>query len=164
MTSARVTVIKSSLAFSVSVALIVVLGCGDESGLAKRYPVKGTVTYKNQPVAKGQINFIPEDSKTGRGANGDIVDGSYFLTTAVNGDGALPGKYKVTISALDYELPPEAKTKGSGGQAFAQSPAAAEARKKAKALVPPKYGSVDKTDLGAEVEAKPNKIDFTLED
>jgi hypothetical protein len=164
MTSARVAAIKSSVALAVSASLLIVLGCGDESGIAKRYPVRGTVTYKGTNVAKGQISFIPE-SKDGRAANGEISDGAYFLTTAVNGDGALPGKYKVTISALEVELPPEAKSGPGGGQAFAQSKARGEVMKKAKSLVPAKYGAIDKTSLGAEVEAKPNnKIDFPLDD
>jgi hypothetical protein len=157
--------IKLSIALSVSLGLLIVLGCGgDDSGLNKRYPVKGTVTYKGSNVEKGSISFIPENAKEGRAANGEIQNGSYFLTTSVNGDGALPGKYKVTVSALEVDMPEESKSGPGGGQAFAQSKARGEVMKKAKALVPLKYGSVEKTSLGAEVKAEPNKIDFTLTD
>ena len=36
-------------------------GCGDDTGLAKRYAVSGKVTYKGQPVEKGTISFMPEN-------------------------------------------------------------------------------------------------------
>ena len=40
-------------------AAVVILGCGDDSGLATRYKVSGTVKYKGQPVPKGSIVFEP---------------------------------------------------------------------------------------------------------
>jgi hypothetical protein len=163
MISARVLAIKTSAALGVGLAFLIVLGCGDDSGLAKRYPVRGTVNYKGQGVPKGRIDFLPQ-GKDGRSASGEIQDGSYFLTTQVNGDGALPGAYKVTVTAVDVEMPAEASKSPGAGQAFAQSKAAGELQKKAKKLVPAKYGSVDKTDLGAEVKAQDNKIDFDLKD
>ena len=58
------------------------LGCGDDSGLDKRYPVYGTVTYNGKAVEKGQISFIPTDPGKGRAANGIIENGNYTLTTA----------------------------------------------------------------------------------
>jgi hypothetical protein len=163
MTSSKFSSLRSGTVMLISCGFLIAIGCGDDSGLAKRYSVKGTVTYKNQPIQKGRIDFLPT-SKDGRAASGDITDGSYFLTTSVNGDGAIPGKYKVTVSAIEVDLPPEAKTSQGGGQAFAQSKARGEVMKKAKLLVPKKYGSETTTDLGAEVEAKSNKFDFDLVD
>ena len=32
-----------------TVGLLLIAGCGDETGLAKRYPVSGTVTYQDKP-------------------------------------------------------------------------------------------------------------------
>jgi hypothetical protein len=139
------------------------IGCSDDTGLPKRYPVKGTVSYKNQPVEKGRIDFRAED-KGGRAASGDIIDGSYFLTTSVNGDGAIPGKYKVTVIAVEVEIPADKLAGPGGGQAFAQSKARGELMKKAKILVPKKFWSETTTSLGAEVRAESNKVDFSLED
>ena len=34
-------------------------------------------------------------------AFGDIVDGSYRLTTHTTGDGAVPGRYRVTITSAE---------------------------------------------------------------
>jgi hypothetical protein len=147
----------------ISCGFLIAIGCGDDSGLPKRYPVRGTVNYKGQVVAKGRIDFLPSGNE-GRAASGDIIDGSYFLTTSVNGDGAIPGNYKVTVSAIDVELPPEAKSSPGGGQMFAQSKARGDVMKKAKVLVPKKFGSEKTTSLGAEVKAESNKVDFNLED
>ena len=36
-------------------------GCGGGS----RVPIKGTVTYKNTPVANGWITFVPKDGTKG---------------------------------------------------------------------------------------------------
>ena len=43
--------------------LVTVLGCGDDTGLAQRYPVSGTVTYNGDPVEKGRIDFIPTQAE-----------------------------------------------------------------------------------------------------
>ena len=82
--------------------LLVASGCSDD-GLGKRYPVSGTVTYNGKPLEKGQINFLPT-APDGRSASGDIQAGEYSLTTQTPGDGALPGKYRVTIIATDVDL------------------------------------------------------------
>ena len=101
MIISRVPLSKVTAACAGALALLIVLGCSDDSGLAKRYPVSGTVKYKDQPVAQGRIDFVPAKGGEGRAASGDIADGSYSLTTATNGDGAIPGSYKVTIVAKE---------------------------------------------------------------
>src|SRR3954453_2658007 len=83
-----------------AVPLLVVFGCGTDDGLGKRYPVSGTVKYKGQPVASGNINFVPDNADL-RAAFGRIEDGAYSLTTLTEGDGALPGTYKVTVVAKE---------------------------------------------------------------
>ena len=72
-------------------------------GSRKRYPVSGTVTYRDQPVKHGQIHFLPE-TVGGRSATGVIEDGWYSLTTMVPNDGAVPGKYQVTIVSKRYKF------------------------------------------------------------
>ncbi len=47
-------------------AAVVILGCGDDSGLATRYKVSGTVKYKGQPVPKGSIVFEPTSRRCRR--------------------------------------------------------------------------------------------------
>src|SRR4051812_47562957 len=77
-----------------------VSGCGADDGIGQRYSVRGKVTYKGEPVTKGTVGFVPMDS-SGRAAIGEIQpDGSYTLTTLIPLDGALPGKYRVSVSAV----------------------------------------------------------------
>jgi hypothetical protein len=157
-TSAR----RVAAAFAGMGLALLVLGCGDDTGLAKRYPVSGTVTYNGAPVAKGTINFVVV-SDTGRAATGAIENGRYALTTATQGDGALPGSYKVTVISQDIDtaaLTAESK----GGQFHHGSPEFIKATKNAKNLVPPKYKLADTSDLKAEVKAETNTLNFDLKD
>jgi hypothetical protein len=85
------------------------------------------------------------------------------LTTAIDGDGALPGKYKVTIKSQDVDNTQVLETvikQGGGGR----QGDIAKAASKAKNLVPAKYQLTDTSGLEATVEAKGNKLDFPLTD
>ena len=141
---------------------VLVLGCGDPSGLPKRYPVSGTVTYQGKPVEKGRINFIPTQAD-GRAAGGEIENGEYSLTTAEPGDGAIPGSYKVTIIAVEVDTT-KLKEIAKGGQ-FHHDKAFAKAVRTAKKLVPSKYQLPDTSGLTAEVKAQTNSgVNFELTD
>jgi hypothetical protein len=153
--------------YRVAVALagmgaVLILGCGDPTGIEKRYPVSGTVTYKGKPIEKGRINFVPTAAE-GRAAGGDIEDGEYELTTAEPGDGAIPGSYKVTVLAIERD---DSKLKeiAKGGQ-YHHDAAFAKAVRSAKKLVPAKYQSVESSGLTAEVKAQTNSgVNFELTD
>jgi hypothetical protein len=141
--------------------LALALGCGDTSGLSKRYPVSGTVKYNGQPVEKGTINFVPT-AADGRPATGDIASGSYTLTTATPGDGALPGSYKVVVISEDIDTT-KLKEIAKGGQ-FHHDETFAKAVTSAKNRVPPKYKLPDTSDITAEVKAQTNSIPVELKD
>jgi len=136
------------------------LGCSDD-GLGKRYAVSGTVTYKEKPVEQGTITFEPVDDK-GRIAAGTITNGRYSLTTLQADDGALPGKYRVTVVSKDFDA------------ALASDPAARNAEdpqkrshaanRVAKSLVPARYQLADTSGLTADVEPRSNTFNFTLID
>ena len=146
---------------AVAVAVVLISGCGDDTGLAQRYAVSGKVTYKGQPVDKGRISFDPE-SPDGRPAAGQIENGRYLLTTLAPDDGALPGKYKVTVMSKEVD-DSEMKVIAKGGQ-FHHDKAFAKAVKNAKALVPSKYGLADTSGLQGDVKPQSNTIDFDLTD
>ncbi|MEJ7637546.1 MAG: hypothetical protein WKF75_06030, partial [Singulisphaera sp.] len=114
--------------------VLAVSGCSDD-GLPTRYPVSGTVTYKGKPLNGGQISFIPE-SADGRAASGDIKEGAYSLTTQSKDDGALPGKYHVTLIAMEVDLT-KAIAKQQGG--IPQQGDVILANKMAKRQIPSKY-------------------------
>ena len=149
----------------ISVGLCLLAGCGDDTGLGKRYPVYGTVTYKDSPVEAGRVSFIPADTKNEnqRAAAGDIQNGSYSLTTAVDGDGALPGEYFVTIASKlvdDSKVKETIAKHGGGGRQQDVAKAAASA----KNLIPGKYQLPETSKLKVTVKEQSNKFDFPLTD
>ena len=74
---------------------LLLAGCGPEH--PETAGVTGKITYQGKAVTEGKIMFYPE---SGRAAVGTISeDGSYQLTTFDEGDGALLGKHRVTITA-----------------------------------------------------------------
>jgi hypothetical protein len=150
-------------------AAMVLLGCGgDDSGLGSRYKVSGKVTYKGAPVPRGSVNFIPVKPAPpeGRAASGEIKeDGSYTLSTAGGGDGALPGEYNVAIVAVDIDMS-SAVAKGPGElpKIHEGDPAYQKAVKNAKKLVPDKYGVSETSGLKATVDSSGKAINFDLND
>jgi hypothetical protein len=154
------------MAIALSVAgAVVIQGCSsDDSGLDKRYKVSGKVSYKGEPVAKGTIAFEPSNPPPpkGRFASGYIENGYYNLTTSIDGDGALPGEYKVVISSTTVDMTGLAKAKGGlvhqGDKDFQKIV------KEGKSLVPIKYGRSDTSGITKKVEASSNSIDFDLND
>ena len=84
-------------------------GCGTAGGGARTAltPVKGKVSYKGQPVAKGRIKFEPDGF--GRSAFGSLQpDGSYVLTTEKEGDGVVAGHHRVTVVETGIKSPKDA--------------------------------------------------------
>ena len=144
-----------------AMVIFTTFGCGDDTGLSKRYPVSGKVIYKGQPVEKGRISFIPTTAE-GRPAAGQVENGRYTLTTLVPNDGAIPGTYKVTVTAREVD-DSEMKAIAKGGQ-FHHDNAFAKAVKNAKALVPSKYALAETSGLEREVKGQSNSIDFDLTD
>src|SRR4051812_48645787 len=146
-----------------TLALLVVVGCSsDDTGLGRRYAVSGTVKYKGEPVPKGSITFEPA-SKDGRFATGTIENGSYTLSTSgAEGEGALPGDYKVIVIATTMDTTELAKQ--SGGLVHQGGPEFQKLLKNAKDLVPAKYKRSETSNLTAKVKEESNKLDFDLTD
>jgi len=161
MVASRTCSLRLAVAI-VGMGAVLIVGCGDTTGLEKRYPVSGKVTYQGKPLEKGRINFIPTQD-TGRAAAGEIEDGEYSLTTAEPGDGAIPGSYKVTILAIDVDTS-KMKEIAKGGQ-FHHDAAFAKAVKTAKKMVPAKYQLPETSGLSAEVKPQTNSgVNFDLTD
>ena len=140
--------------------------CSDDGFGRQRYSVHGTVTYKGENLARGQITFVPE-APDGQAASGQIEDGYYSLSTLTPGDGAVPGKYKVTVVARDFD--PEkvrsaVQKKGMPPGAALPQPLIAKANKEAKSMIPTRYNLSTTTDLTADVEARSNAKDFELKE
>ena len=110
------------------------LGPGGQRGeeVGERFPVKGTVTFKGEPLAEGRIEFRPTEPG-GRAATGMIRDGRFTLTTVEPNDGSFPGTYKVTIGSLDRNV-----------------------------KIPARYSNPDTTPLRCKIAAAQNTLDFEL--
>ena len=84
-----------------SVAILGISGCGDGRGV--RVPVSGAVTIDGQPLAFGQIMFMPvvngENNRPGGGSLNS--DGSYRVSAYTAFDGLPPGQYKVAITGTE---------------------------------------------------------------
>jgi hypothetical protein len=81
------------------------LGCGSDNGL-NLGRVRGTITYKGEPVVFGDILFYPDDTRgtVGPGASATLKsDGTYVLSTEQPGDGVIVGFHKIAITGLDPE-------------------------------------------------------------
>jgi hypothetical protein len=136
---------------------IVFPGCGGDDGLAKRIPVSGKVTYMGAPLARGTITFTPADRDAGiRPASGSIVDGSYQLTTQSDRDGAMPGKYKVSVVSKNFD---ESTGQTPEGNALRRD-RMAKILAKSKTLIPSAYNVPETSGLTSTVPGGP--YDFEL--
>jgi hypothetical protein len=152
---------RAQLAAGLAVLALTVSGCGSDDGLGKRYTISGTVTYKGQPLKWGKIAFIPQKADDLAGG-GDVEDGQIQnVTTHTPGDGLLPGKYVVTVTAVEA-VDVEKLTKRF--KAAPDPVALAKAAAKGRALVPRKYASATSSDLTAEVSAEQRTFVFELKD
>lgn len=154
------------LSFATLASMLVLLatgGCGDD-GLGKRYPVSGTVTYKDAPLEVGSITFYPTTKgEEARGATGVIKNGAYTLSTIGGDDGAFPGDYVVAISARNPDMSIAKANQEKSGGSFRQDDVA-KAFKKAQSPIPKKYESTETSGLTAKIEAHRNTFDFQLKD
>jgi hypothetical protein len=133
------------------------IGCGG-GGVSGTVPVSGKVSYKGQPVAGAIVTFTGGGEGSRPAVAVSEADGTYKLKT-LESDGALPGKYKVTViktetTAESAPVSMEDAAKQSGKAAAA-----------AKELLPPKYANGAETPLQFEVKSGvANTFDLPLED
>jgi len=96
----------ASLFFVVAgIAGVAVCGCSRNKG-PERYSIRGSVTFKGEPVPLGQIAFEPDASQGNEGPGGyaDIIAGRY--TTHM---GAVSGPHRVRISGQSGPVVDETK-------------------------------------------------------
>jgi len=134
---------KSGLVTRLAVLVLVVQGCAtSDPDQVAAVPASGTVTYKGQPVASGEIQFVPEK---GRPAVGKIESGRFRMTTYSDGDGAIPGKAAVSVISTQ-----EVPSKKGGDPEI-------------KYLVPERYASTSNSGILVEIPPAGNdsiKIDI----
>ena len=140
----------------VATCFVVATGCSP-SGQVKTYPVKGRVMFEGKPmVGGGAISLIPKTNQPGKTAGGTILpDGSYVLGTYKGEDGSMAGEFRVVIfqeTVKEGQAAPD----GSAPSATAAISVPAADR------IPVVYASDRDSPLTANIETKPNKINFDL--
>jgi len=134
---------------AIAVAFIAVAGCSGVK-IPPLGQVGGIVTLDGVPLAKGQVQFLPDSSKgtKGRMAVGVIgKDGRFTLTAFKRDDGALVGFHKVVI-ICEEDMP----TFDPNPKVAPQPP---------KSLIPIHYTDANTSGLTAEVKSGA-KNDFTF--
>ncbi len=130
-------------------------GCAKDRdpSLPKTVPVSVLVKYQQQPVAGAIVSFVADGgSYSAAGMTDDA--GVARLTTATEGDGAVPGKYQVAISKTSVETIQDPK-----------DPSAPPLGRKETYGVPKKYGDAATSGLTANVsEGGKNEFPFDLTD
>ncbi len=129
-------------------------GCGQSSDAPTVYPVTGTLKKGGEPLKNVTVTFVPVDSgQSAVGNTGD--DGSFELTTANVGPGAIAGSYKVVLSMA--ATTDESKYTDSGeGEKPPEDPT------KAGLPFPEEYTSPDTSPKSVEVKQQSNQIDIDI--
>lgn len=140
-------------------------GCG--SGRPKTVPVTGVVTLDGKPVEGANVTFYPDTGQSAGTAQPKKTDqvtrpatgttdkeGKFTLKTFEPGDGALPGKYKVTIIKKEVTGFLADKDGLSGGIA----PGGIQE----KWIIPKKYADPQTSGLTAEVKPGMGPLEFKL--
>jgi hypothetical protein len=110
-------------------------GCSSEN---RPVSVEGMVTLDDRPVEGAMVVFVPEGS-VGRPASA-ITDseGHFALTTFKEGDGAMPGDYRVVVKKRDA-LPEPPSIDASNPKSILAHYKSMEDRRKQKSQLPDVY-------------------------
>jgi hypothetical protein len=121
-----------------------IAGCGGGHELPTA-PVRVIVTLDGHPVTKGGVHFIPE---RGRHAKGKLEpDGSAELFTYSEHDGAIIGKHRIAVVAVEED----------------SSQPTVDRLPTVKWLIPERYGSADTSGLECElIESKRHVVKIEL--
>lgn len=144
---------RFKLSLSLAVIATAVLGCSTDQP-PEMYKVSGLVDYGGSPVSGATVTFHPVDKDLRTAVAKTDDKGAFKLTTIKEYDGAMPGKYRITVTKL--------VTEGDTGPA--SSDIAAPPRKvTVKSELPEKFGSPETSGLEGTVEPiSQNELDVTL--
>ncbi len=127
--------------------LVLVSGCPSDG--PKTVPVKGTLTIDGKPATDVSITLAGPDP-TVPAASGKVENGSFTLFCGTEGKpGAVPGKYKVVLSANAAVSP--AMYQSGGGDP-----------RKAKLPFPEKYKAAGTSDKEVEITNGSNELNITI--
>ncbi len=138
-------------------------GCGDP-GIGA-VPVTGTITVDGTPMEGAMVVFNPVDGTRAASGRTD-AEGKYSLTTEINGDGALPGEYKISVTkhlAAEDDLPKEVDPNDEGSLDDIYSKLDTSKVQKSKNLIHAQYENPLGSGLSATVTSDESKNVFTFD-
>ncbi|MGE3819977.1 MAG: hypothetical protein AB7I30_11105 [Isosphaeraceae bacterium] len=145
----RASLAPSGLALPLFLALtFLATGCGQSGPVMGR--VSGTVTYKGQPLTKGNVSFVSTEPSRPNASGAITSDGSFTLQTREPGDGAEVGEYKIAVTDID----PDSYNTALPG----------EAPKVPKSEIPAKYADANTSGLTHSVTTGSNTVTLELKD
>lgn len=146
--------LNPAIGLGVVLALLFASGCSDNLTV---YPVAGKVSFEGKPMqGGGSISLMPLGDQPGKTAGGDIAaDGSYKLSTYGDGDGSIPGEFRVVIYQVTVE---EGKRIGDEEEASSTAITTVAAADQIPAI----YGDPMNSPLRATIDTKANEINFDL--
>lgn len=118
-------------------------GCGPGVELEKTVPASGTLTYQGKPLEGYKIVFHPVEQRQGATAESG-KGGAFALGTNEPGDGAAPGKHKVSINFIAEKMEGE-----PGKEVFAKLTP--------KVKIPAKYQAPETSGVEIEIPDNGNK-------
>ena len=130
-------------------AVIVIAGCSGGNDGPKLAKCSGTVTYQGKPLPNAQLLFIPQEVVAAKSAFTaravTTAEGHYRLGTMSDGDGVVPGKYQVSITARGpgKPIPSDVNPGLDASEAFLPGPP----------LIPEKYFRPETSGLTVEIPA-----------
>jgi hypothetical protein len=151
--NARAAVIRRAQVVGACLVLLVA-GCTGGPNRPTTHAVKGTVTFEGKPLEGALVSFIPEGDH--QPANGTTdASGVYTLTTFTQGDGAMEGRYKVTVTKFP------AASGGAGGEGDDYVPPSGDLPTPKNEL-PKQYASPAESGFTATVTPGGGTFDFSL--
>lgn len=136
-----------------------VTGCAgegepDEVDFSRLVPVQGVVRVNGKTAPGLVVTFLP---KQWAASNGETDETGAFALETAHRPGAFPGDYKVAVS---YLVSAEGEPQGIDARgSMTPSPGMATAEEK----LPPKYSSLDHTELTAVVGPAGGTFEFDLD-
>lgn len=146
--------------FLISATLLFAAGCTSSSSdkwteaRPKTVPACGVVQYKGRGVEGASVSFVPVDRDGTAAFALSDAEGNFSLSSFGENDGAVAGKYTVTITKKMVETTPNPK-----------DPNGPPLKSVEKSLIPARYASSGTSKLDAVVaESGENKFTFELKD
>ncbi len=145
----------AGLSFGTLALFLAAVQSGCSSG-NRPVEVRGIVTLDDRPVPDATVVFLREGGK-GRPASAITDEEGYFsLTTFRQGDGALPGEYRVIVRKDEGSSTPPPEVDAADHQSVTAHYRDLMERRKAKSLLPAIYANETTTPLRCTVP--PRKI------